>query len=450
MLDIESRQAVKIGAHPEAVRPVEERERPSRTTQTRSAASRQDTRRLLDNVIALGCVQGANFILPLLTLPYLARVLGPQRFGLVAFAQSTIQYFIILTDFGFTLSATRAISVRRDDPAAVSTVFCSVLVIKAVLATIGAAALTMALHRVPTMRAEAPLFVSAYGMVIGSVLFPIWFFQGMERMRFVAALTVLAKAIFTVAVFTAVTSQSDYVLVPLLNSTGSIVAGVLSLWLTFRSFRVRLRWPGYAALRDAFVESVGYFGSRVSVTVYTCSNVFLLGFAQTPLAVGLYSSAEKVYGAMQGIYSPVTNALLPYMARTRNRALFLRITIVTSAANAVLCGALVFFSEQVVRYAFGPSFAGAAPVLRLLAIATMFVLPTFLLGYPFLAAFGHASYANGSTIAGSVIHLAGLAALLAIHRLDPVHVAALVVATEASVLFIRIYAVHRTGIWRSA
>lgn len=409
----------------------------------------RDTRTLLDNVVALGLLQAASFLLPLATLPYLARVLGPGRFGLVAFAQSTLQYVIVLTDFGFNVSATRAISVRRDDPEAVSAIFSSVLALKSLLALAGAALLAMGVLLTPSLRAEWRLFAAAYAIVMGNVAFPVWFFQGIERMRFVAALTVLSKLSFTLLVFTVVRTDRDYFLVPLLNGAGAIVAGGLSLWFALGVFRVRLRIPSWLGIRQAFRESIGYFLSRASVTVYTASNVFVLGLMTAPAVVGLYSSAEKIYGAMQSVYSPVTSALLPYMARTRNRALFLRITVVTSLANAAACAFLIGYAEPIVRIAFGPAYAGSSIVLRLLATAMIFVLPTFLLGYPFLAAFGHAAYANGSTIAGSALHLAGLFVLVALGRITPANVAGLVVATEAFVFAIRLYAVYRTRIWKA-
>jgi PST family polysaccharide transporter len=146
-------------------------------------------------------LQGLNYLVPLAVLPYLIRVLGIERYGLIAFAQAFAQYFVILTDYGFNLSATKRIALIRDDNAEVSSVFWSVLLIKVGLMVLGMIVSAVIVFSVPRFRPDAALYAIAYVAVVGNVLFPVWLFQGMEQMRYISVVTGGAKVLSAILLF---------------------------------------------------------------------------------------------------------------------------------------------------------------------------------------------------------------------------------------------------------
>lgn len=281
----------------------------------KNIANSEDKKRLLSNFFSLSVLQGANYILPLITLPYLVRVLGVEYFGLLAFATATVTYFSILTDYGFNLTATREISIHRDDKAKVIEIFSSVMSIKVILMFVSLLLLTILVFSFEKFSKDALVYFLTFGTVVGQVLFPVWFFQGMERMKYITYLNILSKVIFTIAIFVFVQGQSDFYLVPLLNSIGFLVAGIWSLYLVKKEFGVRFELQTVDTIKHHLVEGWDIFVSMVFSSIYRSSNIIILGLLTNNTIVGYYSIAEKVVKTLQTLQNVVGNTLFPYLSK---------------------------------------------------------------------------------------------------------------------------------------
>lgn len=415
---------------------------------TRFRSLSVETKRLFSNFLSLGVMQGANFILPLLTLPYLVRVLGADKFGLLAFATTTVNYFVILTDFGFNLSATREVSVHRDDHSKINEVFNSVMLVKFVLMLISFVFLFVLVFSFEKFRNDSIVYFLTFGTVVGQVFFPVWFFQGMERMKYITYLNILSKSIFTIAIFVFVHKQEDYLFVPALTALGFIVAGVWSLALIKKDFGVKFKLVSFSTARNYFMDSSQYFLSRISVSIYTSSNAFVLGLFTNNTVVGYYSMAEKLYQALQALYFPLVNAVYPFIAKERNIALFKKIFSCAVVVNTLLIAILFLNSNKLLGLVFGLDAAAMTEdVFRILLVAALIVVPSILLGYPFLGALGKARHANLSVVYGSVFHFILLALLILVNQVEGFTVAVAVLFTESLVFIYRLYFSKELGLW---
>ena len=269
----------------------------------------------MSNFFSLSVLQGANYILPLITLPYLVRVLGVEYFGLLAFATTTVMYFQILTDYGFNLTATREISIHRDNKAKVIEIFSSVMTIKIILMFVSFFLLSILVFSFEKFSQDALVYFLTFGTVVGQVLFPVWFFQGMERMKYITYLNILSKVIFTIAIFVFVKEQSDFYLVPLLTSIGFLVAGIWSLYLIKKEFGVGFEVQTIDTIKHHLVEGWDIFVSMVFISMYRSSNIIILGLLTNNTIVGYYSIAEKVVKTLQSLQDVVGNTLFPYLSK---------------------------------------------------------------------------------------------------------------------------------------
>ena len=153
---------------------------------------------VFNNFLSLTMLQGANYILPLLILPYLVRVLGAEKFGLVMFAQSFATFLMVFVDFGFNISGTREISLNRTNKGKISEIFISIIIIKIILILAAFGFLYFAVTFIDRFSIDPYVYLLSFGVVIGQALFPVWFFQGIEKMQFVTLINILSKTIFTI------------------------------------------------------------------------------------------------------------------------------------------------------------------------------------------------------------------------------------------------------------
>lgn len=275
----------------------------------------KDKKQIFSNFLSLSVLNGISFLFPLITIPYLTRVLGPDMFGLVAFANVVIMYFIMFTNFGFAFSATQQISINRTDRQKVSEIFSAIISIKLIISLICGLVLLILIITFDQFRSNYILFIYTFGIVIGDALVPIWLFQGMEKMKFITIVNFVSKFTFTLLIFVFVKSESDYLIVPLFNTYGYLIAGVLSFIIAYRTFKLDVVRPKLNEMRAQLKESWPIFISTFSINLYRNANVLLLGLLTNYTIVGYYSSAEKVIKGMQSIITPVSDALFPYMSK---------------------------------------------------------------------------------------------------------------------------------------
>lgn len=339
----------------------------------------KDYKVIVENIFSLSGLQIAGYILPLITLPYLVRVLGPEKYGLIAFATAFVTYFQLLTNYGFNLSATREISIHRNNKDKISEIFSSVIIIKSLLMIVSLILLIIVVFTFSQFKNDWLIYLLTFGMVVGNVLFPIWFFQGIEKMKYITILNVLAQVIFTISIFIFIKSPNDYIFVPLINSLGILIAGIWGFKIALKSYDINLILPPIFIIKSHFKEGWHVFLSTAAISLYTTSNTFILGVFTNTVIVSYYAVAEKIILAVIGLLNPISQAIYPHISKVvinskEKGIVFIRkITKIIGILGLVLSLLLFIFAGLIINILFGSQFSESITVLRILSFLPLIV-----------------------------------------------------------------------------
>ncbi len=270
-------------------------------------------KRLADNFIALLSLQFINYVLPLFLIPYLIQTLGMEGFGIYAFVFAIATYGTKFSDYGFDLSATYHISLHKDKPNKINEIFSSVLFIKFILAMIFLVFLTLAIFFIDKLYLYKELLFLSYGMFLGNIFLPLWFFQGIEKMRFIMYLNGFLKLSLFVLILLFVKEKTDLAILFMLHSIASLMVGFLGLYLALKYFKVTLSKPSKAQIYFYLKDGWYIFTSKIAVEFYSTSSTIIVGFFVSPLILGYYAISVKIMAAIGNLFDPINRVVYPYL-----------------------------------------------------------------------------------------------------------------------------------------
>ncbi len=269
---------------------------------------------MISNFFSLSILQVVGFIIPFFIVPYLIAQLGVSKFGIITLSQAVLSYFIVFSDYGFNLTATREVSINQTNHNKLQEIF-NVVITTKLLLSFACIFLFFILFLFQSIRSEFLLILFTIPMLIGQILFPIWFFQGVEHMKYITYLTTISKVVFTLLVFIFINEPEDYIYVNLLNGLGSVLSSLISIWFIKKKFNLQLH---FSSLKDVFFELKNGWHimiSSLSINVYTNSSIIILGFFVSPIILGYYSIAEKIMMAIRQVLSVFSQVIYPHICK---------------------------------------------------------------------------------------------------------------------------------------
>lgn len=391
---------------------------------------------VLGNAAWLLGAQIANQLLPLLMIPYLSRTLGIESYGIYAYAMGIVTLAAVFTDFGCNLWATAEIAKNRGNRAQINTLIGTIYALKLGLLLI--ASLCIAAYCLTTVR-YADYRAALLWMLImlpGLALQPSWFFNGTERMASLVLMELAARGLLMLVVFSVIDAPSDLGLLLCLQGVSTLFAAGVGTLLIFKS-GYRIERPTCRACLHTFRQARPFFLSRAAVSSYTAGGSVFLGLFSSVHMVAAYAVAEQLYRGGQAILSPFSQAIYPFIVRTRNFRVFAQALLASTLVAACGCVTTFFLGAEIITLIFGSEYAYATPVLYVFMATLLVNTPSVMLGYPMLGALGLLQRANDSVYIAGSIHLLILVWLYASDNINAHAVAMAVLIVEIVVLVLR-------------
>jgi polysaccharide transporter, PST family len=329
-------------------------------------------RGLVQNIVALYGVQICTYALPLMTFPYLARVLGPSGWGSVVFAQAIGAVIAIFVEYGFDLSASRETSRHRHEPGRLSELISGVLGAKFVLAALCVCGAIISRRYTHHIAPSLALFWSSTIWGVCQGINMLWYFQGLERMRLASVLEIGGKVVATLSIFVLVHNPDDGWKVMAAQCVGCVVAHGVTVVLAYRE--VGFAWPTFSSVGSALRLGWSMFLFRAAQSLTGSLNGLVLGCVAPMAALGQYAGAERISRIFQQGLWPVNQALYPKLTkqmheRRADAMKMVRLSLCFLGGLGLLFGVALFLGAPLlVHVVLGDAFHGSVAALRVFSL----------------------------------------------------------------------------------
>ena len=377
----------------------------------------------------------STYLINFITFPYVARVLGVERIGLVNFVDNTVNYFLLFATMGVGLLGVREIAAVKEDKKRRDQVYSSMLALNLLFTLVSLGIYLLCVVTIPKLCQYDELFYIGTAKILFTVFLVEWFFTGVENFRYITLRSILIKVLYIISVFLFVRDTSDYRLYFILT-VGVVVLNALINQLYIRKF-VRVRWNN--------IQLFKYLKQNVTLGIYTLMtsmyltfNVMYLGLVSNNTEVGYYTTAFKLYSVILGFFTAFTNVMLPRMSsllangeKDRFQELVNRSFSVMSTCCIPLILCSMIMAPQIVYILSGPGYEGAILPMRIIMPAAFAVGVAQVLAIQVLMPMKKDKVLLVASIIGAVVSL--LINLLVVPYIESVGSAVVLLCSEAVV-----------------
>lgn len=320
-------------------------------------------KKAVKNGMWLYLLQIFNTVVPLLTLPYITRILGAKQYGVFTIAVNIIGYYQVIVEYGFAMSATRKVALAENSSDSLSKTFSSVLFSRCILtiSCFGITAVYILLNRRQLSQCLCLMILML--TLLGNCIQLNWLFQGMQQMKFITIVSVISRSFTVIMTFAFVKSIEDLYLYCLLYAVSPVISGVLGLIFAKKCFQIHLVKVNFNDILSEMKSGWYVFTTQLSSKVFGAIGITFLGIFASNEEVGIYSAIQKIPNILILAWTPITQVLYPISSQKYSKSFdegkkfvktMERVFVPLFLAVAVICSLL---SKIMVNIAFGQEYA---------------------------------------------------------------------------------------------
>lgn len=328
----------------------------------------QANKRIVENFSYLSLAQLFNMLFPIITFPYLVSVLGAELYGEIVYAQVIATYFSIVVSYGFNVSGAKEVAIHREAHSKLSEIVSVIMGIKVIFFLLSFFLFATVLLLLGLDKQNFLLYFFSFFVCFNELLFPQWFFQGIEKIKYTTLINLLIKSVFLIFIFLFVRDNTDYLLVPILNAMGAIIGGVASLYVLFFRENITLVCPKRSMLIYYLKNNFPLFLSDIIISVKDRFNVIFIGYFLGMNEVAVYDLGIKLVGLFMAFINVINNAVFPKMSIEKNKNLLkkvMKFSFLFCFISVVMIEPLIPFIVKIVS----ADLEGAALPIQILLIS---------------------------------------------------------------------------------
>lgn len=356
------------------------------------------------NFFYFSVIKFTNILSKYILFGYLIRTLGEEDYGVLTWVDSFVQYFLILVNFGFDMYAAKYIVENKGNKTKTDEIISAILTIKTGLFAFGFALLGLFSFNDEIAKHIDLIFFMLF-MGIGEILFPIWYFQGIEKMKPIAIVSVVSRTLLVFLTILFVKNSNHIAVYIFILVLSNIVWGGLGFYFLKKKSDFKFIIVPLETIKHYLKEGYLFFLGRFSTLFLNFGTIFLIGYFCSKNLVSGFDIASKIIFAFIFPFEVIQQAVFPSIVRTRNKLFLQRLVLFTICCALFFSGSIYYFSEEMMTFFGGIQMVKYAYLLKSLVVLIPVISCSIVIGSCSLVAFGALKQYNYALVFSCLIYV---------------------------------------------